>query len=235
MATPPSNESFFIIGLGASAGGLEALQEFFKAMPIDSGMAFIVVVHLDPHHVSLLPEILQRQTTMPVKQITDNVMVEPNKIYIIPPNKRLSILNNHLQITDLELPRASHLPIDYFFSSLAQEHGNKAICIILSGTGSDGCQGLREIKAEAGLVIAQDERSAKYNGMPKCAVDTGLVDYVLSPAEMPAKLMEYSQYSHKDMPTLSKQVNTEAILQKILVLIRNQVGHDFSLSDIPHP
>ncbi|WP_394754390.1 chemotaxis protein CheB [Crenothrix sp.] len=229
MATPPSNESFFIIGLGASAGGLEALQEFFKAMPLDSGMAFIVVVHLDPHHVSLLPEILQRQTTMPVKQVTDNVVVEPNKIYIIPPNKRLSILNNHLQLMDLELPRASHLPIDYFFSSLAQERSNKAICIILSGTGFDGCQGLREIKAEAGLVIAQDESSAKYNGMPKSAVETGLVDYVLSPAEMPAKLMEYSQYPHTDMPALSKQINTDAILQKILVMIRNQIGHDFSL------
>ncbi len=229
MSKPKNPEPFFIAGIGASAGGLEALEAFFNALPANSGLAFIVVVHLDPGHVSLLPDLLQRRTTMAVAQIADNMLVEPNKIYVIPPNKRLSILNKHLQLMELELPRTSHLPIDYFFRSLAQDQGDKAIGIVLSGTGSDGSLGLREIKAEAGLVMAQDEASAKYAGMPNSAIATGLVDYVLSPPEMPAKLMQYCHYPHLETPLLSKQADNEAILQKVLVIIRNRVGHDFSL------
>jgi two-component system CheB/CheR fusion protein len=225
---PANHAAAFIVGIGASAGGLEALEALFTPMPTDSGLAFIVVVHLDPSHVSLLPELLQRRTTLPVTQITDNQAVKPNSIYVIPPNKQLSILNGRLQLMDLTLPRASHLPIDYFFRSLAQDQGDKAIAVILSGTGSDGSQGLREIKAEAGLVLVQDGASAKYNGMPKSAIDTGLVDFVLAPSEMPAKLMQYSHYPHLDMPALGNPVDTEAMLQKILTLIRNQRGHDFS-------
>ncbi len=128
----PNHAVTFIVGIGASAGGLEALEALFTAMPADSGLAFIVVVHLDPGHVSLLPELLQRRTTLPVTQITDNQVVKPNSIYVIPPNKQLSILNGRLQLMDLALPHASHLPIDYFFRSLAQDQGDKAIVIILS-------------------------------------------------------------------------------------------------------
>ncbi|MEQ1636648.1 MAG: chemotaxis protein CheB [Methylococcales bacterium] len=229
MTEPLNSKAFFIVGVGASAGGLEALEELFKAMPADTGCAFVVVVHLDPTHVSLLPDLLQRRTAMPVTHITDNLLVEPNHIYVIPPNKSLAILNKYLQLMDLELPRASHLPIDYFFRSLAQDQGSQAICIVLSGTGSDGSQGLREIKAEAGLVIAQDESTAKYAGMPESAVATGLVDYLLSPAEMPAQIMLYTRHPHIEVPSLSKQSLAEPVLQKILTLIRNQINHDFSL------
>lgn len=226
---PLEYKDFPIVGIGASAGGLEALQQFFKAMPPDQELAFIVVVHLDPSHVSLLPELLQKQTEIKVVQITDGMRVEPNTIYVIPPNNSLSIVDKKLKLTELELPRASHLPIDFFLRSLAQDQGEKAVGIILSGTGSDGSLGLKEIKAANGLVIVQEEASAKYNGMPKNAINTGVADYILSPGEMPAKLIRYIQYPRSiKVPAINHQENTEGLLQKIFILIRNQTGHDFS-------
>ena len=228
MLTDLGQEKFFVVGIGASAGGLEALEEFFNVMPVDSGLAFIVIVHLAPTHVSLLPELLQRRTAMPTKQITENLLVEPNTLYVIPPNHNLSIQEGRLQLTPLDIPRPSHLPIDYFFASLAKDQGDKAIAIILSGTGSDGSQGLREIKAEAGLVIAQDENSAKYTGMPKSAFETGLVDYVLTPAEMPSKLLQFCNFPHNVILSNEQQNLMDGVLQKILLIIRNQIGNDFS-------
>ncbi len=225
-----ADKTFPIAGIGASAGGLEALQQFFNAMPADTELAFIVVVHLDPSHVSLLPELLQKQTSIKVIQITNGMLVEPNRIYVIPPNKSLSIFNRKLQLTDLEFPRASHLPIDLFLRSLAQDQGDKAIGIILSGTGSDGSLGLTEIKAANGLVMVQDEASAQYNGMPKNAINTGVVDYILPPGEMPARLIRYIQSKKSiKVPSLRQQENTEDLLQRIFFLIRNQTRHDFSL------
>jgi two-component system CheB/CheR fusion protein len=223
-------KTFPIVGVGASAGGLEALQQLFSAMPADTGLAFIVVVHLDPSHVSLLPELLQKQTSLKVVQITNGMLVEPNRIYVIPPNKSLSIFNKKLHLTELEFPRYSHLPIDFFFRSLAQDQGDKAIGIILSGTGSDGSLGLTEIKAANGLVMVQDEASAQYNGMPKNAINTGTADYVLPPGEMPAQLAQYAHFRGSIKgPPLSQQENTDSFLQKIFFLIRNQTGHNFSL------
>jgi len=227
---PLDNKEFPIVGIGASAGGLEALQQFFKAMPPDQELAFIVVVHLDPSHVSLLPELLQKQTVIKVVQIIDGMVVEPNTIYVIPPNKGLSIVEKKLQLTELELPRSRHLPIDFFLRSLAEDQGEKAVGIVLSGTGSDGSLGLKEIKAANGLVIVQDEASAKYNGMPKNAINTGVADYILPPDEMPAKLIRYIQYPRSiKAPAISHLENTEGFLQKIFILIRNQTGHVFSL------
>ncbi|MGZ5013058.1 MAG: chemotaxis protein CheB [Methylobacter sp.] len=224
------DKTFPIVGIGASAGGLDALQQFFKAMPSDQELAFIVVVHLDPSHVSLLPELLQKQTSIKVVQITNGMLVEPNRIYVIPPNKSLSIFNRKLQLTDLEFPRSSHLPIDLFLRSLTQDQGDKAIGIILSGTGSDGSLGLTEIKAANGLVMVQDEASAQYNGMPKNAINTGVVDYILPPGEMPAQLIQYVQFRKGVQgPPISEQESTERFLQKIFFLIRNQTRHDFSL------
>lgn len=224
-----ADKTFPIAGIGASAGGLEALQQFFNAMPADTELAFIVVVHLDPSHVSLLPELLQKQTSIKVVQITNGMLVEPNRIYVIPPNKSLSVFNRKLQLTDLEFPRASHLPIDLFLRSLAQDQGDKAIGIILSGTGSDGSLGLIEIKAANGLVMVQDEASAQYNGMPKNAINTGVADYILSPGEMPAWLVQYTQSKKNKVPSIRQQGNTEDLLQTIFFLIRNQTRHDFSL------
>jgi two-component system CheB/CheR fusion protein len=224
------NNQLFIVGIGASAGGLEALSEFFKAMPADKGLAFVVVVHLDPHHVSLLPELLQKQTTMTVVQITDGIHIEANTVYVIPPDKNLSILNGQLHLLKMELPRFNYLPINLFFRSLAQDQHDKAISIILSGTGSDGTQGIKEIKAEAGLVLVQDEKSAKYEGMPKSAIATGLVDYILPPNAMPDKLIAYTKFPHSTKALAqNEQEQADMVLQKIYLIIRNKTGHDFSL------
>lgn len=160
---------FPVVGLGASAGGLEALEEFFQAMPVDSGLAFVIVSHLDPDHVSLLPELLGRKTKMKVLQATDGIKVEVNHVYVIPPNREMAILNGTLQLLEITHPRGSRLLIDVFLRSLAQDQGNEAIGIILSGTGTDGTLGVRAIKGEAGMVMAQDVKSAKYDGMPRNA------------------------------------------------------------------
>ncbi len=218
-----------IVGLGASAGGLEALESFFQAMPDNSGMAFIVVVHLDPSHVSMLPELLQRHTKMEVLKISDGMVVEANKIYVIPPNHNLSILNGELQLIEPLTLRAK-LPIDYFFRALAQDQGMNAVCIVLSGTGSDGSLGLKDIKAETGMVMVQSVESAAYDGMPQNAIDTGLADYVLAPKDMPKRLrlfFNHMQDTELDKDTDEKTINNT--LHKILILIRNQTGHDFSL------
>jgi two-component system CheB/CheR fusion protein len=224
------HKEFPIVAIGASAGGLEALQQFFKAMPSDQELAFIVVVHLDPNHSSLLPELLQKQTSIKVVQVANAMPVEPNRIYVIPPNKSLSIFNKKLQLTELEFPRYKRLPIDFFFRSLAQDQGDNAIGIILSGTGSDGSLGLTEIKAANGMVMVQDESSAQYNGMPQNAIRTGLADYILPPGEMPAQLIQYVQFRKgvQGLP-ISEQESTDRFLQKIFFMIRNQTGHDFSL------
>jgi two-component system CheB/CheR fusion protein len=226
---PLVHNEFLIVGIGASAGGLEALQQFFTALPSNENFAFIVVVHLDPSHGSLLPELLQKQTSTKVVQITDGMPVEPNRIYVIPPNKSLAIFNKTLHLTELEVPRYSHLPIDFFFRSLAQDQGDKAVGIVLSGTGSDGSLGLTEIKAANGLVMVQDESSAQYDGMPKNAIRTGAADFILPPGEMPAQLIQHDQFRKgiQQMP-ISEDEKTEVLLQKIFLLIRNQTGHDFS-------
>lgn len=215
--------------MGASAGGLEALQQFFKALPSAEEFAFIVVVHLDPKHASLLPELLQKQTSTKVVQITDNMLVEPNTIYVIPPSKSLSIFNKKLHLAELEQPHFSHLPIDLFFRSLAKDQGDKAIGIVLSGTGSDGSLGLTEIKAANGLVMVQNEASAQYDGMPKNAIKTGIADSILPPSEMPGQLVQYAQFRkvHQGL-ALNTDEYTDILLQKIFLLIRNKTGHDFS-------
>lgn len=223
------NNNNLIVGIGASAGGLEALETFFKAMPDNSNIAFIVVVHLDPTHISLLPELLQRHTKMEVIKISDGMRVKANKIYVIPPSHHLSILNGELQLIE-PLNLRAKLPIDYFFRNLAQDQGGHAACIILSGTGSDGSLGLKEIKAEAGMVMVQSLASAKYDGMPQSAIATGMADYILAPEDMPEQLKLYFQ--HSQSTELAVENNIKSLhnsLHKILILIRNQTGHDFSL------
>ncbi|MDZ7666476.1 MAG: chemotaxis protein CheB [Desulfotignum sp.] len=222
---------FPIVGIGASAGGLEAFESFFKAMPKDSGMAFVLVSHLDPTHNSLLPELIQKKTPMKVHQTTDGMQIQPNMIYIIPPNKDMAIVNGVLHLMDLPHPRGFNLPIDSFFKSLARDRGAGAIGIILSGTGSDGSLGLKQIKGELGMVMVQDEDSAKYAGMPKSAVATGLVDYVLPADKMPEALIKYTRHAISQ-PRRNITANDEkmqAALQKIYILLRTHTGHDFSL------
>jgi len=222
---------FPVVGIGASAGGLEAFEAFFKAMPHDSGMAFVLVAHLDPTHVSILPELLQKRTKMAVFQAADGMRVEPNSVYVIPPNKALSILNGVLQLMETAQPRGVNLPIDGFFRALAQDQGASAICIILSGTGTDGTLGLKAVKGALGMVMVQDEDSAKYDGMPRSAVATGLADYVLPPTEMPEQLVKYVRHAaYKPAPAVAPvQGKVPNALQKIFLVLRARTGHDFSL------
>jgi len=219
-----------VVGVGASAGGLEALEALFNAMPTDSHAAFVVVTHLDPIHVSLMPELLQRHTKMPVIQIHDGIKVQPDHVYVIPPNRELSILNGTLQLLEMVHPRGANLPIDHFFRALAQDQGGNAIGIILSGTGSDGSIGLKAIKAELGMTMVQSEASAKYDGMPRNAVATGVIDYILSPEEMPGQLIAYLRHWAK-LPPLELTAHADNMsdaLQKIFVILRARTNHDFS-------
>ena len=228
---PQTERSLPIVGIGASAGGLEAFEAFFKNMPADCGMAFVLIAHLDPTHVSILPELLQKSTKMKVAQAGDGVRVKPNSVYVIPPNKDLSILNGTLQLMGLSQPRGSNLPIDSFFRSLAQDQGANAICVILSGTGTDGTLGLKAIKGGVGMAMVQDGDSAKYDGMPRSAIATGLADYVLPPDKMPKQLIEYAQ---RMAGTTAKRIippdgPLPDALQKIFVILRTRTDHDFSL------
>jgi two-component system CheB/CheR fusion protein len=187
MAPPLQKKvkDFYIVGMGASAGGLEAFEKFFQNMSSDSGVAFVLVPHLDPTHVSIMPDLLKKYTKMEVLTVEDGVEVQPNSAYVIPPNKDLAVLNGNLQLIDPVDARGKRLPIDYFFRSLAQDLGERAICVILSGTGTDGTLGLKAIKGELGMAMVQDPDSAKYDGMPNSALQTGLVDYILPPEKIP--------------------------------------------------
>jgi len=214
-----------------SAGGLEAFEAFFEAAQPDSGIAYVLIAHLDPTHVSLLPELLQKHSKMKVHQVMDGMKVRRNHVYVIPPNKELTILNGTLQLLDLTRPRGANMPIDIFFRSLAKDQGTNAICIILSGTGTDGSLGLKTVKGEVGMVMVQDEESAKYYGMPRNAIATGLADYVLPPAKMPEQLTKYTKHAlDKGTPiTASVEGKMSNALQKIYIILRSQTNHDFSL------
>jgi len=223
---------FPIVGIGASAGGLAAFEAFFAGLPADRdpGMAFVLVQHLAPDHKSILGDIIQRCTRMAVHEVTDGMVVQPNCTYIIPPGHDMALLNGTLQLLKPSPARGQRLPIDFFFRSLAQDQRERAIGIILSGTGTDGTLGVRAIKGENGLVIAQNPESAEFDGMPRSAIATGLVDYAMPPAEMPARLIAYAAHL-ADRPRLENIPVTKAenALKKIFVLLRAQTGHDFSL------
>ncbi|MBU0676048.1 MAG: PAS domain-containing protein [Proteobacteria bacterium] len=228
---PPTLPPLPIVGIGASAGGLEAFGAFFSTMPADPGLAFILVPHLDPTHVSIMPELIQRQTRMDVLQIKDGMRVMANTVYIVPPNHDLSILNGTLQLMAPGLPRGVNLPINTFLQALARDQGINAVGIILSGTGSDGTLGIRAIKSENGMVMVQDEKSAGYDGMPRSAIATGLADYVLPPAAMPKQLIKYLSHVVRPGPAVVKHDDGKLSdsLQKICIILRSRTGHDFSL------
>jgi two-component system CheB/CheR fusion protein len=221
--------NFLYVGVGASAGGLDALKKFLSNIPENNGMAFIIVQHMDPTHESSLVEILSRYTSMKVQQVKDGVQVMVEQVYIIPPNKDLGILNGKLQLMDPIEPHGLRLPINYFFTSLAQDQKDKSVGIILSGYGSDGSIGLKTIKAHGGICIAQDPLTAGSEDMPKNAIKTGHVDIVLSPEEMPRKIISYKQSSRKILQKiLTPEEETIQAIMKIFILIRNKTGQDFS-------
>ena len=224
--------SFPVVGIGASAGGLAAFEAFFSGMPsdTDSGMAFVLVQHLAPDHKSMLADLVKRYTRMQVFEVEDGMAVQPNCAYIIPPNRDMAFLDGTLQLLEPAAPRGLRLPIDFFFRSLAQDQHERAICIVLSGTGSGGTLGLRAVKGEGGMVMAQNPESTEHDGMPRSAIATGLVDFVLPPAEMPAQLIAYVAHAFGKPPRPASPTppKTEAALKKIFVLLRAQTGHDFS-------
>ena len=221
-----------IVGVGASAGGLEAIEQLFKCMPTDTGMAFIVVQHLAPNFKSLMDELLSRWTEISVNCVEDGMKVEPNSIYLIPRKKEMIISQGQLLLTDKDPKEALTLPIDHFFRSLAQEIGNRAVGIVLSGTGSDGSRGIVDIHEAGGLVIAQREDTAKFDGMPLSAKQTGVCDLMLAPEEIPRALLQYEKNPNPANVAQSLFENTsvdERGLQKVFTALRDKYEIDFSL------
>lgn len=223
-----STNEFPVVGIGASAGGLEAFTKFLKAIPVDSGMAYVLVQHLDPDHHSVLPSLLQKVTSIPVHEISDEVKVEPDNIYILPSNKMLVANDGILELTPRPPKRKNepNLPIDLFFSSLAAVHQSHAIGIVLSGTQSDGTAGLRAIKEHGGITLAQDEASAAFDGMPQSAALAGVVDYIMPPERMPLKLLQIVQELYYQNNNPSDE--DEELIKQILVILSIRKGTDFT-------
>lgn len=222
--------SFPIVGMGASAGGLDAFENFFRHVPADSRIAFVLIQHLDPTHSSMLTEILQRITSIPVVEALNNVKIVPNHIYVIPPNRDIGIFHGTLHLSIPENPRGQRMPIDFFFRTLAEEQGEMSIGIILSGTGSDGTLGLRAIHGAGGVSFIQEPSSAKYDGMPTSAIRSGHATYVLPVENIPVQLIAYTKtlFGQKIKPVTTFPTETNTLF-KILMAIRSKTGHDFSL------
>ena len=232
LSYPHKNKSFHIVAIGGSAGSFQALEAFFTHLPIDSGMSFIIILHLNPNHTSSLAEVIQRYTQMPVSQAEEGLTLEQNHVYVIPPNKDMGIQNKKLFLLTPTTFKGLRLPIDFFFQSLADDQWSNAVGIILSGMGSDGATGLKMIKEKLGLAVVQEPITALYNSMPLAAINTNQIDLVLPPEEMPIRLIQYLNH-----PALSNDFNDEEILeiksstaiQKLLMLLRSHTGHDFTL------
>jgi two-component system CheB/CheR fusion protein len=224
-------ELFPIVGIGASAGGLEAFTEVLRSLPHKTGMAFVLVQHLDPTHSSDLRQILARITKIPVQQVTDGVPVRPDNIYVIPPNTSMAMKNGVLRLAARVLTRGQHMPIDHFLRSLAEDRGNRAISVILSGTASDGTEGSRAIKAAGGITFAQDEKSAKYSSMPHSAVTAGCVDFILAPTEISIELTRVAQHPYLAPTSVEKSDLAIAAgdqMEVLLALLREAIGVDFT-------
>jgi two-component system CheB/CheR fusion protein len=231
-----------MVGLGGSAGSIQPLLTFFQAMPADSGMAFVVILHLSPDHESTLPAVIQRVTTMPTAQVVDTVRVKPNCIYVISPGKALKAADGQLRVTDLHPERGTRVAVDLFFRSLADTHGSQSAVIVLSGADSDGALGIKRVKELGGLTIAQEPDEAEHSSMPRAAIQTGMVDWVLPVAEMPGRLMEYYQMAGRlklppeegpppEQPARRAATEGEAAetaLREVLGLLRTRTGRDFS-------
>ncbi len=220
-----------VVGIGASAGGLEALEQLFQSMPTDTGLSFVIVQHLSPDFDSVMDELLVRKTEMSVRMVEDGMEVMPDSIYLIPPKKEMIISDGKLLLTDKDPQEGLSLPIDQFFRSLAREYGEKAVGVILSGTGSDGSRGIREIHGAGGLVIVQNDQTAKFDGMPKSAMETGMVDLILPPAEIGEILGRYVTNpirSELVAETNAVDIN-EPGLKKLIRLLREEHGIDFSV------
>src|SRR5438067_1170783 len=234
--------NFPVVGIGASAGGLPALLAFFENMPAENGMAFVVILHLSPTHQSTADQVLQRATRMPVVQVTQTAKIEPNHVYVIAPSKQLAMVDGHLNASDMTRPRGQHIAIDAFFRTLAEAQQERAVALVLSGTGGDGAVGIGRIKELGGVILAQSPSDAEHDGMPLAAISTGLVDFIMPVVEMPQKLVDlWANASHIELPPpaageedmgpqtaeITEDIDAEQALRNILGLLRIQTGHDF--------
>jgi two-component system CheB/CheR fusion protein len=236
---PPRNPDITpVVGLGGSAGSIELLQQFFQNLPDDSGMAYVVVIHLSPEHESLMANILQRATRMPVLQVNDTVAIQPNEVYVISPGQQLSVDNGNLLTTDMSRAKGRHTTVDHFFRSLAESRGPEAIGVVLSGGDSDGAIGLKMIKEQGGLTIAQDPAEAEHQGMPLAAIATGMVDWILPVEEMAGKIIRFRQSGAKIQlppeapggasPTVHpREERDEMALRDVLAFLKTKTGHEF--------
>ncbi|KPA19590.1 chemotaxis protein CheR [Candidatus Magnetomorum sp. HK-1] len=200
-----NSNQLIVVGIGASAGGLEALKRLIPGLPNNAGMCFIIAQHLDPKHRSMLVSLLERHTEMPVSEVSDKQQLAPDKVYITPSGKDVAISDEELILTKPLATIGPKPSVDYFFTSLAEEKGDRAVGIILSGTGSDGAHGIRAIKVGGGITIAQSTKTAKYNGMPASAIETGHVDKILSPEDIGPELEMLIHHSHS-IPKLSEDI-----------------------------
>jgi two-component system CheB/CheR fusion protein len=223
----PDQSNFPVVGIGASAGGLEALEEFFKNMPKDCGLAFVIIQHLDPNSKGMMQELIQRITAMKVSTATDRIAIEVNSVYIIPPNKNMAILNGSLHLFEPVAKHGLRLPIDFFFNSLADDRQGESIGIILSGMGSDGSVGLKSIKENNGFALAQSPSSAKFDNMPQSAIAQVAVDVVAPVEALPEKLLALLKRAWSQ-PDQSKIEKDESAIEKIIIQVRNHTGSDFS-------
>jgi two-component system, chemotaxis family, CheB/CheR fusion protein len=231
MIEPHTEQDFLVVGIGASAGGIQALREFFARVPAESGMAYVVILHLSPDHDSQLAAVLQNTTGMPVTQVERRVRVVPDHVYVIPPNKSLESKDGHLDVSHVTSIEVRRAPVDIFFRTLAESHHERAVGVVLSGTGADGSMGIKRVKERGGCCIVQDPQEAEYGDMPRHSLATGLVDYVLPVAEMPAQIVAYGeqlrQLRFREEPEEQREAN-EAALRDILTQLRVRTGHDFS-------
>ena len=232
VPVPAAATPFAVVGIGASAGGLEAFSELLTHLPADTGMAFVLVQHLDPAHPSLLTELLARKSSMPVVQIQDGMQLAPNRVYVLPPHSDVKIRNRELVLTQFSKEQ-KRMPVDVFFRSLAESEKSRAIGVVLSGTASDGTLGLEAIKAEGGITFAQNEKSAKFDGMPRSAIAAGCVDFVLTPEEIARELEKLGRHPYVTAAAGAEEeepapVGDEQDLGKLFQILRNSTGVDFT-------
>jgi two-component system CheB/CheR fusion protein len=227
---PSDEDGFPVVGVGASAGGLAAFEAFLSALPSDTGMAFVLVQHLAPNHKSMLVDLVRRYTRMPIDEVVDGLRVRPSRVYIIPPGCDMALLDGRLHLLEPQAPHGLRLPIDFFFRSLAKDRRERAIAVVLSGTGTDGTLGARAVKDEGGLVLAQEPTTATYDGMPRSLIASGVADFILSPEEMPRQLLAYCAHAARNglLGPVRPAAPTEDTLAKICILLRDHTGHDFS-------
>ncbi|HVC18103.1 MAG TPA: chemotaxis protein CheB, partial [Rhodanobacter sp.] len=230
QGAPETPGEFLVVAIGASAGGLEACRKLLAALPAGNGMAFILVQHLDPHHESMMVDLLAGHTAMTVQQVTDGILLEPAHFYVIPPGTYLSVAQGALHLSQPQARHGARLPFDFLLHSLAEQYGARAVCLILSGTGADGSIGLKSVKEQFGFVIAQAPEEASFDGMPRNAIMTGAVDVVLPISEIPDALAKYARgmaFNRADRGRTPPDRVTDR-LPEIIDLLRQKTSRDFT-------